>query len=317
MIVEGTLATGRAVAHDHGRDVVARAARRRLLHGSPLAERRVDVAGIDTAVLEGGIGSPLVLLHGGIACGGACWGPVVRRLAERHHLLIPDVPGLGESAPVTPLDASTFAEWLEELLKIACDRDPIVVAHSLVGSLTARFASRHGDLLRGLVIYSSPAIGPFRPPPGLILASMRFDLKPSMANLQRLQRWPFLDPARLRSNPKWLDGFNTYMLDRGSRSHVKRTMRQLFRAGTKEAPQADLQGIAVPTHLIWGRHDRMTPLSLGEGASARFGWPLHVVEDAGHVPHIEQPERFGMRLDAALRSIETSAHDTQMKGNAT
>lgn len=38
--------------------------RTRLLAGVPVSERRIDVAGIDTAVLEGGDGPPVVLLHG-------------------------------------------------------------------------------------------------------------------------------------------------------------------------------------------------------------------------------------------------------------
>ena len=62
------------------------------------------MAGISTAVLEGGDGPPLVLLHGGIECGGAYWAPVIARLAENHRLVVPDAPGLGESEPVARLD---------------------------------------------------------------------------------------------------------------------------------------------------------------------------------------------------------------------
>jgi len=39
-------------------------ARRRLLAGAPVTERRLDLAGVSTAVLEGGDGPPVVLLHG-------------------------------------------------------------------------------------------------------------------------------------------------------------------------------------------------------------------------------------------------------------
>ena len=54
----------------------ARAPRERMLAGLPVDERRLDLAGASTAVLEGGDGPPLVLLHGGIECGGAIWAPV-------------------------------------------------------------------------------------------------------------------------------------------------------------------------------------------------------------------------------------------------
>ena len=48
----------------------------------------------------------------------------------------------------------------------------------------------------------------------------------------------------------------------------------------------------MPTSLLWGKHDRMVPLAVGQHAAEHYGWPLHVIDDAAHAPHIEQPERF-------------------------
>ena len=135
-----------------------------MLAGVPVRERRLQVAGVSTVVLEGGAGPPLVLLHGGIECGGAVWAPVLGALAESHRLVVPDMPGLGESEPINDLDVDTFVEWLVELLRQTCPREPTLVAHSLGGSLAASFAAEHGDLLRRLVIYAAPAIGPYRMP---------------------------------------------------------------------------------------------------------------------------------------------------------
>jgi pimeloyl-ACP methyl ester carboxylesterase len=44
----------------------------------------------------------------------------------------------------------------------------------------------------------------------------------------------------------------------------------------------------------------MVRLRIAELASAAFGWPLKVVEGAGHVPMIEQPESFMRALREAL-----------------
>jgi pimeloyl-ACP methyl ester carboxylesterase len=73
---------------------------------------------------------------------------------------------------------------------------------------------------------------------------------------------------------------------------VKRATKQLVRKGTTEIPTGELRRIAAPTALVWGRHDRMAPLDLAEAASARTGWPLHLIDDAGHVPFVEQPDAF-------------------------
>jgi pimeloyl-ACP methyl ester carboxylesterase len=55
----------------------------------------------------------------------------------------------------------------------------------------------------------------------------------------------------------------------------------------------------VPTALLWGSHDRLLPLPIAQAASATLGWSLHVVDDAGHLPHVEQPNAFLNALAAA------------------
>ena len=74
--------------------------------------------------------------------GGVYWTPVVSRLVEHHRVVIPDAPGLGESAPAARLDQATFDRWFAELLRLRCPDPPVVVAHSLLGSMAASAACR-------------------------------------------------------------------------------------------------------------------------------------------------------------------------------
>ena len=276
-------------------------ARERVLAGLPVAERRLDVGGVSTALLEGGAGSPLLLLHGGIECGGAYWAPVITRLVENHRLVVPDVPGLGESEPFARLDYDTFARWLRELLQLSCEPRPTLVAHSLFGTLAARFAAAHADSLARLIVYAAPGTGPYRIPLGLRMVAIRFAVRPNERNEERFERFALLDRERTRRrDPAWFDSFSAYALSRACVPHVKQTMSRLIKTGTTRVPDAELQRIGIPAALLWGRHDRMTPLPLAEAASTRLGWPLHVVDDAAHVPHIEQPDSFVERLTGAL-----------------
>ena len=266
-------------------------ARPAMLAGLAARPRRLELAGASTAVLEAGDGPPLVLLHGGIECGGAIWAPVVARLAERHHVVIPDLPGLGESDPLARLDAETFAAWFAALLEHTCDEPPALVAHSLGGSLAARFATEHGERLERLVIYAAPGVGRYRMPLGLRATAIRFALRPSERNAERFDRWAFFDYDRARGEePEWFAAFGAYTMARARLPHVKRTMRGLIGTGTKQV--RGLERLEIPATLLWGRHDRFVPLGLAEDASDRLGWPLHVIEGAGHVPHVEQSEAF-------------------------
>jgi 2-hydroxymuconate-semialdehyde hydrolase len=270
-----------------------RAARERMLVGLPVAERRLRVAGALTTVLEGGDGPSLILLHGGIECGGPVWAPVISRLAETHRLIVPDLPGLGESEPLALLDAAAFAEWFTALIQETCPEEPTLVAHSLAGSLAARFAAKHGGLLSRLVICGAPGIGPYRMPLRLRVVATRFALRPSERNAERFDRFALrdLDQTR-RRDPGWFEAFNAYTLSRALIPDVKRTMQQLLKTCTKQIANAELRRIAIPTTLVWGGSDRMVPVSLAEGASARLGWPLEVIADAAHAPQIEQPDAF-------------------------
>ena len=275
-----------------------------MLAGVPVRERRLTAAGVSTCRLEGGEGPPLVLLHGGIESGGAVWTPVISRLAQSHRVLVPDQPGFGESGPVERLGAAAFADWFTDVLRQTCTEKPTLVAHSLAGSLAARFAAEYGHLLSRLVVYAAPAIGVYRMPVRLRVVAIRFAFRPSEQNAERFYRFALRDLAATRErDPEWFDAFAAYNLSRAVVPHVKRTMQRLIKVGTKQLPELALRRIAIPTALIWGRQDRMVPLAVAEAAGSRLGWPLHVIDDVAHVPQIERPDAFVEALADATRTV--------------
>jgi pimeloyl-ACP methyl ester carboxylesterase len=294
--------SGRPESHGaEGRRTDDGAARRRMLEGLPVAEGRLTAAGVSTIVLQGGAGPPLILLQGGIECGGAYWAPVIPALARERRLVVPDVPGLGGSDPAERLDGPAFSAWLAELIGMTCREPPDVVAHSLVGSLAARFAVARGHLLRRLAIYAAPGIGPYRMPLGLRIVAIRFTVRPTERNSERFERWAFVDRDAVRArDPGWFDAFSAYTLARARVRHVKRAMGQLVRAGTKRVPPDELRRIPLPVALVWGSRDRFVPLRFAQDAADELGWPLHAIKGAGHVPHIEQPDAFLRALAVAL-----------------
>jgi pimeloyl-ACP methyl ester carboxylesterase len=274
--------------------------RARLLQGWAGEPERVRLNGITTSLLSVGVGPQLILLHGGIESGGAYWAPVVKELAQRFQVLIPDVPGLGESEPFAQVSEEAFNDWFNELLRATRADRPVLVAHSLLGSLAARYAVQHSEQLGRLVLYGAPGIGAYRMPIKLLVTAIRFELRPTAENNQRFERFALLDRERTRSHdPEWFDAFSAYSLSCALLPRVKRTMRQLIRLGTKQIPDGDLRRISVPTSLIWGTQDRMIPLGLAQRAHESFGWPLLTIPEAAHVPHMEQPEQFVAAVEAS------------------
>jgi pimeloyl-ACP methyl ester carboxylesterase len=276
--------------------------RQRLLAGLPVVERRLELAGISTALLEGGEGPPLLLLHEPGAFG-AQWMRVMPDLVTTHRVVAPDLPGHGASEVIDgELDADQVLPWLSDVIEHTCGSPPALVGHLGSGSIAARFAVEHGERLRSLVLVDSFGLGKFRPAPGFALALFRYVARPTARTYDGLMQRCTVDFAGVRAGvgERW-EPFEAYTLDRARSPSGKAALRVIMRELAVPAiPQAKLERIAVPTTLIWGRRDPVNRLRVAESASERFGWPLHVIDDAGDDPPIEQPEAFLRALRAAL-----------------
>ena len=111
------------------RQLTGVAARDRLLDGIPATERRLELAGVSTAFLEGGEGPPVVLLHGPGGNAGA-WLRVIPGLVRTHRVIAPDLPGQGASTlggDGEP-EADLVIAWLSELIESTCPSPPAVFA---------------------------------------------------------------------------------------------------------------------------------------------------------------------------------------------
>ncbi|MFL5570263.1 MAG: alpha/beta fold hydrolase, partial [Gemmatimonadaceae bacterium] len=61
----------------------------------------------------------------------------------------------------------------------------------------------------------------------------------------------------------------------------------------------DLEGIKIPSIIIHGRDDPIPLASSSEAANA-LGVALVVLDDCGHVPYVEQPDRLFAALEPFL-----------------
>ena len=203
-----------------------------------------------------------------------------------------------------PLDTERALQWLGELIERTCISPPVLVGQTLGGAIAARFAIDRGDRLSRLVLVDTIGLSEFQPAPEFGLALREFLAQPTARTHQDLWRYCAfdLDGLRQRMGERW-EPFEAYNVDRARTPSVQTALAALMeQLGGPAIPPADLVRIAVPTTLIWGRHDLATPLSVAEAASARYGWPLHVIENCNDDPPVEQPDALLRTLRAALGS---------------
>lgn len=270
--------------------------RDQLLEGTGVTRRRLRAGGVPTVVLEGGAGAPVVLLHGP-AGNAAHWFRVLGDLVRTHRAIAPDLPGHGGTGA-----ADDVLGWLAAVIEQTCDERPALAGHTLGAAIAARFASAHGDRIGRLVLVDALGLAPFAPTAefGAALADYLDD--PGERTHDALWDQCARDLPALQDTlgARWAP-FRTYNVERARSTSAMAAIHGLMEEfGLAAMPAHEWDRIAVPTTLIWGRHDAATPLAVAESAHHRHGWPLRVVEDAGDDPAIEQPAAFTRALRAAL-----------------
>ncbi len=275
--------------------------RQRLLAGLPVVDQRRELAGVRTAVLEGGAGPPIVLLHsaGEFA---ALWLRVIPDLVRTHRVIVPDLPGHGASQPAAQLAPDAVLGWLGELIDRTCPQPPVVVGHGLGGAIATRLALEQPLRFTSLVLVDAFGLGEFAPAPGFAAALQQFSEQPTERTRDQLFAQCFADLDRLRERvgERWAP-LADYALDRARTPDQGAALAGLMPEFVLPAiPPADLALLSVPTTLIWGRYDLSILLRTAQTASSRYGWPLHVIDNAGDDPPLEQPDAFLAALRAAL-----------------
>lgn len=274
----------------------------RLVAAAPLRQRTLELAGVSTAVYEGGQGPPMVLLHGQGEFW-AVWLKVLDDLAADHRLVVVDLPGHGDSLTFEGrLDADRLVRWVDELVAATCDTPPVLVGHLLGGAIAARYAVEHGDRLAHLVLVDSFGLNWFRPSPRFAIPMVRFMARPTPASRDRLFDKCFTDFDQVGEGfgDLW-DDLRDYALDRAQTDENDAALKAMMpRVGVPPVPRRDRDRIDVPVTLIHGRDDLQVPLRAAERASRHHGWPLHVIEDCRDDPAAERPEAFVATVRHAL-----------------
>lgn len=259
-----------------------------------LQDRVVELAGIPTSVIETGAGRPMVLLHGPGEFG-LTWMRVIPELAKTHRIIVPDLPGHGESGlPDGDLDVPGVVQWLDALIEETCTEPPILVGHLLGGAIAARYAASPGASLGRLVLVDSYGLSKLWPSPKFSVAMARFIIRPTAGSQRAMMDRCMFDLDGLRRDMHGdLDLLEAYGLAWADLPKAKAALRAMMPSFAMPAiSESVLKSITVPVSLIWGRNDLQVSVRVAERASDHYGWPLHIIENCADDPAIEQPDAF-------------------------
>ncbi|HKA03137.1 MAG TPA: alpha/beta hydrolase [Acidimicrobiales bacterium] len=252
-------------------------------------ERRLELQDgkVVIRVLVAGDGPPVLFLHG---AGGLMWDGLLEALAQHFTVYAPEHPGSGQSTGLDELhDLWDLVLHYNDVLDALDVRDAAVVGHAFGGMVAAELAANNPDRVSRLVL-----IAPF----GL----WRDDAPiPDMAAIPpaRLPEVILADP----NSP--LAAFLTPRFDDPD---------ALFQAAMRMAsilhfiwPIPDkglsrrIHRVRAPTLLVWGTKDGLVPPVYAEEFTSRLRTAeVVMIDDAGHIPQLEQPDAVQARVLAFL-----------------
>lgn len=263
---------------------------------------RAVVSGATLSWRETGAGEDVLVFIHGFPFNSAIWRPQLDAPPSGWRVIAPDLRGFGGSGPLTGnrLSMDLLAQDIVGLLNHLAIRGAVFCGHSMGGYVTLALVRRAQRLVRGLVLSDTRAT-PDSPEArqGRIKNAKHVQANGTAALIDAMVPRLLFDETRVQL------------------PHVEQEMRTVMSAATASAVIAALLGMAerpdstpqlrsinVPTQLIVGAHDAITPP--GDArllARAIPGAQIEIVDRAAHMPSLEQPAVFNRVLGNFLERV--------------
>jgi pimeloyl-ACP methyl ester carboxylesterase len=235
---------------------------------------------------ERGHGTPIVLVHG-FPLDGRIWESQLESLGDRYRVIAPDLPGFGQSVCSEPFTIESLADDLHALLRAIGALPAILAGLSMGGYVALAFARKYPADLRALGLIDTRAEADM-PAARQARDQMIELLRTHGAKAVAEQMFPRMLAEQTVRGRQDIG----HRLRRIMESQSPRTIEHALLA-MRDRPDytSTLASIAMPTLIIVGEHDVITPPAVAEAMSKQIRNPtLVVIRRAGHLAPMEQPE---------------------------
>jgi 4,5:9,10-diseco-3-hydroxy-5,9,17-trioxoandrosta-1(10),2-diene-4-oate hydrolase len=258
--------------------------------GCKVESKQILAGSVNTTYLSAGTGTPLILLHGAGA-GAVTWYPSFSSLSKRFWVIAPDIVGYGESEkPDAAYDRPYFANWLKDFLSALSISRAHVVGLSQGGAIALQFVLENPGAVDKLVLVDSGGLGAQPSLPSFFGMLWLNSFPSALANRfyarYILHRPENRDPCHASYSLAVIKG-------KGG----KKAFRQGRGAAVSAISEVSLRQMSNEMLLVWGEDDQLFPIVHGERAADIIPNARIVrLKEAGHLPLMDQPEKFNQAL---------------------
>lgn len=209
----------------------------------------------------------------------------VKEIIEKEgvKVIVPDLPGFKPETKLDhPWNLSNYLDWAENFIEEKKNSGGLtepffLLGHSFGGRISIKFALNHPEKLRGLILISSAGIRSKR----MLVSKLTF-----------LNIFNFLPGYSLLRK-----AFYKFIVRKTDYLRVEGVMRETFKKIIMEDLSMFLSKIKVKTLILWGRKDKVTPVSNAYLMEEKIeGSELKILENIGHTPYLEDPEALASEI---------------------
>ncbi len=257
---------------------------------------------------------PVVLFHGTAAWSKLWWRTTAALKDSGYRPIAPDLPPFGYSERQGGYTRAEQAARIDGVMTALGAGRAVVVGHSFGAGAALEYVLRHPDRTLGLVLIDA-ALGltqdPSDAPALLAYKPVREALISATATNPLATRFLLskLIYRKEAANDETLAILQAPMRVAGTTSHIADWLLYFTGAdrAALSASRGEVSRISVPVVMIWGDRDDVTPLAQANDLRTLIpSASLKLLNDVGHIPQIEDPDRFNAALLAAIREIAST-----------
>lgn len=244
--------------------------------------------GVELAYDDSGSGTPVLFIHG-FPHDRSLWSEQVSALSTHVRCVAPDLRGFGESSTEGPYSVDQYADDLAQLLNHLSIEQAVICGLSMGGYIAMAMWRRHQHRVLALVLCDTKAgadTDEGRKKRDDLIATAQREGSAKVAELQL----PGMVGKTTREKRPDIVGRARGMMER---SPVPGIVGALTALRDRPDSRATLATVTVPTLVVVGDEDVLTPVSEAEGIMAALGAEanakLEIVQGSGHASCIERP----------------------------
>lgn len=247
-----------------------------------------------------GTGPAVVLIHG-YPFNRSLWNEQVEALSGNYRVVAPDLRGFGESdtseGPATMIRmAQDVAELMDQL---GIDR-AVIGGLSMGGYVALAFVKQFPTRVKALVLADTRPQADTEEGKQTRAQQAEKALSEGMAGIADAMLPKLLTPETVSKRPEVVKRVRDMML----KTKPQGAASALLGMAEREDQSEFISTIGVPTMIVVGREDAITPLADSEMMNARIPHSrLVVLDNAGHVSNLEQTDQFNYALLKFLERV--------------